>query len=213
MIKVKICGLTNADDALFAASAGADAVGIVNVPESKRYVKLYAAREIFKAMPPFVSRVLVASPTKISDVKEIERIGAEYIQLHGDEDIMFVKEIRESTRLRLIKQIAVTGKESITEAEAYAGIVDAILLDTKTKDGLGGTGQLHDWKISREIAQRVKKPVILAGGLNCGNVLDAIGRVAPYAVDVASGVEISPGIKDRKKIDDFIKKVKAYGIT
>ena len=213
MIKVKICGLMNADDALFAASAGADAIGIVNVPESKRYVKLYAAREIFKAMPPFVSRVIVASPTKISEVKEIERIGAEYIQLHGVEDIMFVKEIRESTRLRLIKQIPVIGKESIAEAEAYAGIVDAILLDTKTKDAFGGTGQVHDWKISREIAQRLKKPVILAGGLNAGNVLDAIGQVVPYAVDVASGVEISPGIKDRKKIEDFIKKVKAYGIT
>ena len=210
MIKVKICGLTNIDDALSAASCGADAIGIVNVPESKRYVKLHDAREIFKAMPPFVARVVVASPARISEIKEIERSGAEYIQLHGIEDVMFVKEVRESTRLKLIKQIYVTGPETIEQAEVYSDLVDAILLDTKTKDGMGGTGQVHDWSISREITQRVKKPVILAGGLDPGNVLDAIEKVGPYAVDVASGVETAPGIKDQNKIKQFLLNVKKY---
>lgn len=213
MIKAKICGLTNTGDALFAASAGADAIGIVNVPESKRYVKLHDAREIFRSMPPFVARVLVASPTRISEVKEIERSGAEYIQLHGVEDIMFVKEIRESTRLKLIKQIYVTGTEAVEQAQLYSGVVDAILLDTKTHDGMGGTGQVHDWEISKKIASSIEKPVILAGGLNPENVLDAIGKVGPYAVDVASGVEASPGIKDKKRMEEFIKKVKGYGTT
>lgn len=213
MIKAKICGLTRKEDALFAAYNGADAIGIVNVKESKRYVKLSDAREIFRAMPPFVSRVLVASPTRVSEVKEIERSGADYLQLHSVEDIMLIKEIRESTRMRLIKQLPVTGKESIEQAEVYSNLVDAILLDTKTKDVMGGTGVVHDWDISREIVARVKKPVILAGGLNPANVLDAITKVRPYAVDVASGVEVTPGIKDTKKIEEFIRKVRTYGIT
>jgi phosphoribosylanthranilate isomerase len=213
MIKAKICGLTRKEDALFAAYNGADAIGVVNVRESKRYVKLSDAREIFRAMPPFVSRVLVASPARLSEVKEIERTGADYLQLHSVEDIMFIKEIRENTRMRLIKQLAVTGRESIEQAELYSSLVDAILLDTKTKDCMGGTGVVHDWDISREIVARVKKPAILAGGLNPANVLDAIAKVAPYAVDVASGVEITPGIKDTKKIEEFIKRVRAYEIT
>jgi len=213
MIKAKICGLTRKEDALFAAYNGADAIGIVNVKESKRCVKLSDARDIFRSMPPFVSRVLVASPTRLSEVKEIERSGADYLQLHSVEDIMFIKEIRENTRMRLIMQLAVTGKESIEQAELYASLVDAILLDTKAKDCMGGTGVVHDWNVSREIVTRAKKPVILAGGLNPANVLDAIAKVAPYAVDVASGVETTPGIKDTKKMEEFIRKVRTYGIT
>ena len=213
MIKAKICGLTRKEDALFAAYNGADAIGVVNVRESKRYVKLSDAREIFRAMPPFVSRVLVASPTRVCEVREIERSGADFLQLHSVEDIMLIKEIRESTRMRLIKQLPVTGKESIEQAEVFSNLVDAILLDSKTKDCMGGTGVVHDWDISREIVARIKKPVILAGGLNPGNVLDAIEKVQPYAVDVASGVETTPGIKDKTKIEEFIRKVRTYGIT
>ncbi|MFZ2455467.1 MAG: phosphoribosylanthranilate isomerase [Candidatus Altiarchaeia archaeon] len=208
MTKAKICGLTKKEDALFAAHNGADAIGVVNVRESKRYVKLSDAREIFRAMPPFVSRVIVASPAGMSEVKEIERTGADYLQLHSIEDVMFIKEIRENTRMGLIKQLPVTGRESIEQAELYSGLVDAILLDTKTKGSMGGTGVVHDWNISREIAEHVKKPVILAGGLNPANVLDAITKVRPYAVDVASGVEISPGIKDMEKIKQFLLNVK-----
>jgi phosphoribosylanthranilate isomerase len=210
MTKAKICGLTKKEDALFAAYNGADAIGVVNVRESKRYVKLSDAREIFRAMPPFVSRVIVASPAGMSEVKEIERTGADYLQLHSIEDVMFIKEIRENTRMGLIKQLPVTGRESIEQAELYASLVDAILLDTKTKDHMGGTGVVHDWSIGREIVLRVKKPVILAGGLNPANVLDAIVKVQPYAVDVASGVETAPGIKDKEKINEFLQKVKKY---
>jgi len=213
MMKVKICGLTNKEDALFAASAGADALGIVNVKESRRYVGLKDAKKIFDEVPPFVSRVLVASPIRASEIREIERTGADCIQLHGIEDIMLIKEIRESTRLRLIMQIPVLGEESIKDAEAYAGIVDAILLDTKTKDAFGGTGKTHDWNISRKIACTIKKPAILAGGLSRDNVIEAIEKVHPYAVDVASGVEKSPGVKDEEKVKGFIQKVKDYGTS
>jgi phosphoribosylanthranilate isomerase len=210
MIKTKICGLTRKEDALFAAYNGADAIGVVNVRESTRYVKLSDAREIFRAMPPFVSRVLVASPERLSEVKEIERSGADYLQLHSVEDIMFIKEIKESTRLKLIKQLYVTGPEAIEQAQLYSGVVDAILLDTKTKEGMGGTGQVHDWEISKKIVSSIEKPVILAGGLNPANVLDAISKVRPYAVDVASGVETAPGIKDTDKIKQFLLNVKKY---
>jgi phosphoribosylanthranilate isomerase len=123
---------------------------------------------------------------------------------------MFIKEIRENTRFGLIKQLYVTGPESIEQAQTYSGVVDAILLDTKTKEGMGGTGQTHDWNISKKIVETVKKPVILAGGLNPGNVQAAIEAVRPYAVDVASGVENSPGIKDKEKIKEFLQKVKKY---
>jgi len=211
MMKVKICGLANKEDALFAASAGADALGIVNVKESRRYVGLKDAKKIFDEVPPFVSRVLVASPRRISEIREIERCGADCIQLHGLEDIMFVKEIRESTRLKLIMQIPVVSRESIEDASAYSGLVDAILLDTKTKDLFGGTGQTHDWNISKKIADTIKKPVILAGGLSADNVTEAIEKVHPYAVDVATGVEKAPGIKDKEKVKEFIRKVKCYG--
>jgi len=213
MIKVKICGIKNIDDALFAASAGADAIGVVNVKESKRFAGLDDARKIFEALPPFVSRVLVASPKGIREIKDIERTGADCIQLHGEEDIMFIKEIRESTHLKLLMQLPVIGKETIDDAGAYAGLVDAILLDTKTKGVIGGTGVIHDWNISRKIVETIKKPVMLAGGLNPGNVIEAIEKVGPYAVDAASGVEFSPGVKDKAKIEEFIKKVKSYGFT
>lgn len=204
MIKVKICGLTRKADVLYAAYFGADALGVVNVPESKRYVKLSAAKELFAVVPPFVSRVLVAAPKRLSEAKDIEGCGADYLQLHGVEDVGFIRDIRESTRLKLIKQLYVTGPESVEQARAYSEVVDAILLDTKTKEGMGGTGKAHDWNLSKKIVSSIDKPVILAGGLNPENVANAITKVRPYAVDVASGVESSPGIKDKDKIKQFL---------
>ncbi len=211
--RVKICGIKNIDDALFAVSAGADVIGIVHVEESKRFLDLREAGKIFRAMPPFVSKVIVASPKKIGEIREIERCGTDCIQLHGLEDVMLVKEIRDSTHLKLVLQLPVTGEETIDEASSYSGLVDAILLDTKTERGFGGTGVVHDWNVSRRIVETIKKPVILAGGLNSVNVLNAIEKVQPYAVDVASGAESSPGVKDKGKVLEFIKKVKCYGIT
>ena len=204
MIKAKICGLTRKADLLYAAYFGADAVGVVSVPESKRYVKLPDAKELFSAVPPFIARVVVAAPGKMSEIRDIEKCGADYLQLHGVEDLGFIKEIGEGTRLKLIKQLYVTGPESVEQARQYSDAVDAILLDTRTKDGMGGTGKVHDWKISKKIVSSIDKPVILAGGLNPDNVSEAIAKVGPYAVDVASGVESSPGIKDKERIKQFL---------
>jgi phosphoribosylanthranilate isomerase len=208
-IKVKICGLTRKEDLLFSSSAGADAVGIVNVPSSKRFVTLEDAEKLFDLVPPFISKVLVASPENVEHAKKMEDVGIDYIQLHGHQEKNFIKELRAKLSVGLIKQVAVTGEETIELCREYSDYVDAILLDTQTKTCLGGTGKTHDWNISERIVKEVKKPIILAGGLNPNNVMEAIKKVNPYAVDVASGVETMPGIKDHRKIAEFIRKAKS----
>ncbi len=207
MIKAKICGITNKEDALMASEAGADVVGVINVKESKRFIDLEAAKEIFDVLPVFVSRVVVATPASIEEALNIEKTGAEYIQLHGNESLDFVRELKEKTRLRLIKKIPVD-TDCIKNSRKYAEIVDAILLDTSVKGLIGGTGIVHDWNISREVTESLNKPVILAGGLNPGNVKNAIDSVKPYAVDVSSGVESKPRKKDKKKVEQFIINVR-----
>ena len=208
-MKVKICGLTKKEDILFSASAGAEAVGVVNVPSSKRFVSLEDAKKLFAYAPPFISKVLVAAPENLEHAEKMQDTGINYIQLHGKQDNKFVKELRENLSVGLIKQIAVTGHETIQLCKDYSEYVDALLLDTETKTGLGGTGKTHDWNISAQIVKETKKPVILAGGLNPENVKEAIEKVQPYAVDVASGVEYSPGQKDKHKIMEFIRRAKS----
>jgi phosphoribosylanthranilate isomerase len=206
-MKVKICGITNQKDALSAAKCGADAVGVVNIKESPRYVSLKDAEDIFSILPVFVSRVVVATPKTMDEVRKIEETGADYIQLHGNESLEQVKEIAENSRLRIIKAIAAQdGCE--TEARIFSRVADAILLDTKMEGALGGTGMVHDWDISRRVVEVVDKPVILAGGLTAENVARAAAAVNPYAVDVSNGVEASPGKKDEKKIAEFITRAK-----
>jgi len=203
MTKVKICGITSKEDALMAAGYGADAVGVINVKETPRYVDLGTAREIFDALPVFISKVVVAMPQSIEEALEIEETGADYIQLHGNESLDFVRELKEKSRLRIIKKISVD-ENCIINSERYSGIADAILLDTKVKGMSGGTGKVHDWDISREIVESINKPVILAGGLSPENVGSAIEKVKPYAVDTSSGVEFIPREKDKKKVEGFI---------
>ena len=206
--KVKICGQTRKDDILFSASAGADAVGVVNILSSKRFVSLEDAEKLFDLVPPFISKVLVASPENVEHAKKMEATGMDYLQLHGHQETKFIKELKEKLSVGLIKQIAVTGEETIELCKEYSDYVNALLLDTQTKTCLGGTGKTHDWNISEQIVKEVKKPVILAGGLNPDNVIEAIKKVNPYAVDVASGVETMPGIKDHRRITEFIRKAK-----
>jgi phosphoribosylanthranilate isomerase len=200
---VKICGVTNPEDAILAARCGADAVGVVYIKESPRYVSLREAEKIFSALPVFVSRAVVAAPQSLDDVLEIEKTGADCIQLHGCEPPEFAEEIAENTRLRVIKAFAAEpGCEKLIQA--YLGIVDAILLDTKFSGIVGGTGKTHDWNISRRVVESVSAPVILAGGLTPENVKEAVKQAKPYAVDVSSGVETSPGKKDGKKVKAFV---------
>ena len=207
MTRVKVCGITNPEDALMAVNYGADAIGIVNVKVTPRFVDLKKAREIFDSLPVFVSKVIVAMPETIEEALEIEKTKADYIQLHGDESLDFIRELKENTNLGIIKKISVDGN-SLENSERYSEIVDAILLDTKVKGISGGTGRVHDWDISRKVVESVRKPVILAGGLNPRNVKSAIEEVKPYAVDTSSGVESKPGKKDKKKVEQFIMTAK-----
>jgi len=217
--KVKICGNTNAEDALMAAEAGADAIGVINVANTKRYIDLEDAKTISNALPVFVSKVVVVTLDNVpigaahDKIKSIEDTGADCIQLHGEESVELVVDLRAcmESSTKIIKKIGVSGdKEKCLEnALAYEDVVDAILLDTLAISGrtgaIGGTGKQHDWSISKEIVERVKKPVILAGGLNPDNVARAIALVKPYAVDVSSGVESKVRKKDALKVKRFIE--------
>ncbi len=222
MTRVKICGNTTVEDALMAARAGADAIGVINVANTRRYIDLEVAKQIFEALPIFVSKVVVVSldamPTDAvyEQINAIEKIRADYIQLHGEEPVELVADLRKrmNSRMRLIKKVGVgeDKKKCLENALAYEPVVDAILLDTVVVGGqgeTGGTGKEHDWSISKEIVGRLKKPVILAGGLNPDNAARAIEEVNPFAVDVSSGVEREIRRKDDKKVKRFIEAVKS----
>lgn len=217
--KVKICGNTTVEDAVIAAEAGADAVGVINVANTKRYIELKDAAIVFAALPVFVSRVVVLTLDNraIEDdkLRSIEEIGADCIQLHGDEPVELVTELRKrlKSRIRLVKKIGVGDdkEQSLEHAFAYERVVDALLLDTASagRGEIGGTGKEHDWRISKELVERVKKPVILAGGLTPENVGNAIELVQPYAVDVSSGVERNVRKKDADMVKRFVAAAKS----
>lgn len=206
MVRVKICGMTNREDALMAVNAGADAIGAITIKQSPRSVELDVMKEIFRCLPIFVSKVVVANPKSLDEAVEISET-ADYLQLHGDESLDFVKGLKGCVDVPIIKKIVVD-EDGMKEAKRYSKLIDAILLDTKSKL-LGGTGMTHDWSLSEKIASSINKPVILAGGLNPGNVRDAIEKVKPYAVDVSSGVESKPGKKDEMKVRKFIMNAKS----
>ena len=196
--RVKVCGTTRLKDALLAVECGADAIGFIFYKKSPRYVTAKTAKEICSKLPPFVHRVGVFVNETADKINRIaDRCGLDAVQLHGDESPAFCKKIKR----RVIKVVRVKNTASLKEMSRYA--VDAFLLDTYKEHQWGGTGKVFDW----ELATRAKKygPVILAGGLNPGNVKEAIQKVQPYGVDVSSGVEQSPGKKDPRKVKAFLK--------
>ncbi|MCW4015996.1 MAG: phosphoribosylanthranilate isomerase [Candidatus Bathyarchaeota archaeon] len=209
--RVKICGLTREEDLAVAVAAGADAVGfLVGVPSSPRNLTLEKAKTLLKQVPVFVDSVVVTPPTSIEWlVKVCERLKPSAIQIHGKEMLDSSKIHKKIKETRLIKTVYVTkdalNEKAIEELKTF----DAVLLDSFIKGQYGGTGKVHDWMLSRQIKEAVTPvPVILAGGLKPENVKDAILAVHPYAVDVASGVEASPAIKDHKKVRAFIENAK-----
>jgi phosphoribosylanthranilate isomerase len=210
-VRVKICGITRPEDLVVAVAAGADAVGfLVGVPSSPRNLTLERAEKLLGQVPIFVDSVVVTAPNNIEDLVEIcERLKPTAIQIHGKKHLE-ASEIHQRIKdTRLIKTIyvdpAALGETTIEDSKTF----DAILLDSFTRSQYGGTGRVHDWKLSRQIREAVEPtPVILAGGLKPENVKEAILTVQPYAVDVASGVELQPGIKDPKKIQAFVENAK-----
>ena len=202
-IKVKVCGTTNLEDAMFAVDSGVDAIGFIFFKKSPRYISQKEVKDIVIQLPPFIESVGVfvnETSDKINRVAEQCRLTA--VQLHGEESPAFCRRIKR----RVIKTFRVKDAHSFKGMSNYD--VSGFLLDSYAEESRGGTGKVFDWNL----ALRAKKqgPVILAGGLNPYNVYTAIHRVKPYGVDVCSGVEKSPGVKDSRKIDEFIKSVRKY---
>jgi len=194
-----------------AVAAGADAVGfIVGVPSSPRNLTLERAEMLLSQVPIFVDSVVVMAPKSIKQLVEVcEGLKPSAIQIHGKEQLDS-SEIREKIKdTRLIKTVYVTESALNETAIEDSKMFDALLLDSFSKGQYGGTGKVHDWTLSRQIKEAVAPvPVILAGGLKPENVKEAILTVQPYAVDVASGVELSPGVKDHEKVRTFVENAK-----
>jgi len=190
-MRIKICGITQPEDACFAEEAGADAIGVVLFSESKRSVPPEKAREIFEAVGPFVARVAVSHTTSEEDLAEILDLHPTAIQIFHP----FI--FRQNPGVKVIRVVP--------HGDPIPVDCDAIIIDESH-----GGGKLFDPASAGEIVCRSKVPVILAGGLTAENVRDAIRRVHPYAVDVASGVEVSLGIKDHGKIRAFIAACRSF---
>lgn len=193
MVKVKICGITNAEDAIAAVDMGADLLGFNFYPKSPRYVPFEKAESIIRKIPTSVDTVGIFVNSAPADLKRI--IGAgffNWIQLHGDETPEYCRSLN-WTNVRIIKSIHVKSAEDIQRASQYP--VDAILLDTYDKNLYGGTGKTFDWSLICNLYRRL----FLAGGINPDNVLEAM-HYGVYGVDICSGIESAPGKKDHTKM-------------
>jgi phosphoribosylanthranilate isomerase len=201
--KVKICGITNLIDAQETVAAGADMLGFVFYEKSPRHMTIPAVAEISKQLPPYVLRVglFVNAPEEFV-FQAIQACGLNLLQFHGDESPEYCSQFGMMT----IKAFRICDEESLLTLPKYT--TDAYLLDAFVPGALGGTGQRFNWDLA-VAAQRFGKPIFLAGGLTADNVGEAVEKVHPFAVDVSSGVEQSPGKKDPAKVRAFIAKVRA----
>lgn len=210
MTKIKICGLTNLADLKTVTDLGADAVGfITGVPASPRNISLEMAKTLIKKTPLFTKSVLVMVPRNMEwAIKICRDLKPDAVQIHG-EQIDIDEFGREEPNPSIIKAVNMSDSGAISAALRAAEHCDAVLLDSSTGNNLGGTGNVHNWDQSRQIVDEIKpRPLILAGGLNPDNVAEAIRIVKPYAVDVCTGTERCPGIKDSDKVREFIYKVR-----
>jgi phosphoribosylanthranilate isomerase len=200
-VRVKICGITRLEDALAAAELGADALGLNLWPGSSRAVRPEVAREIARRLPPFVTAVGVFVNQPREELLRLARAaGVAALQLHGDE----APEDCRDLGLPVIKAFRVARPEDLVPIARYPDVA-AVLLDSRS-ERFGGSGRTFDWELGGRAAG--PRPLILAGGLGPENVAAAVRAVRPYAVDTASGVESSPGVKDRERMARFIRAAK-----
>jgi phosphoribosylanthranilate isomerase len=210
MIRVKICGITRKEDLDVAVQAGADGVGfIVDVPTSPRNLSLKDAKDLIDELPSNVDSVAVTAFKRIQRITTIcRKLTPSYIQLHGRLPMPRHRE-ELASQAKVIMAVDAKASNAIEEAISYLEFSQAVLVDTHGRGGLGGTGHTHDWNLSRKIRDAIyPKHVFLAGGLTPENVSSAIKKVRPYGVNVSTGVEVRPGIKDPMKITEFIMNVK-----
>lgn len=201
-VKVKICGITNRNDASAAVDSGVDALGFVFFQDSPRCVSIKDAAAIIKKLPSFVTAIGLFVNEKPEQIEKIiSMTGIDVIQFHGNETPDMCNFSR-----RIIKAIRVKSLESLDPLIHFKDKVSEFLLDTFTPDILGGTGQIFNWDIAVDAKQFGR--IILAGGLTPDNIAEAVRRVRPYGVDVSSGVESEKGKKDHNKMKLFIERAK-----
>ncbi len=200
MIRIKICGITNLDDALLAADLGADALGFIFYPRSPRHVTPEASRRIIAQLPPFVAAVGVFVDEDAAVVQDLAaKVRLDWVQLHGQESPDYCRNLN----LKVIKGFRIQDRESLDLLSAYQGAVQALLLDTYKKGQVGGTGESFDWHLARQAKKYGR--IILAGGLTPENVAHALEVARADAVDAASGTEAAPGKKDPAKLRAFFQ--------
>ncbi len=203
MIKVKICGITNIQDAKASVAAGCDALGFVFYKKSSRYIVPKKAKKIIDKLPKRIFKIGVFVNGTEKSVKDIAKsCNLDILQFHGDESPEFC---RKFPKYRIIKAFRV--KDSIDLENVLRYKTFAYLFDTFTKSNIGGTGKKFDWKLIRHIG-KIKRPIFLSGGLTAHNVKQALRIVKPQWVDVSSSVESEPGKKSVKKVQEFIRVVK-----
>lgn len=204
--RIKMCGTTRLEDALAAAQYGVDALGFIFYPKSPRSIAPDQAAEIVEQLPPLVDRVGVFVNASIEEAVTVAGVGLSYLQLHGNESADYCRQIRSRLPFcRLIKAFRVGESSCPEDFTPYNDCVDAFLLDTYVQGTSGGTGQVFDWSIIDNLG--LERPVFLAGGLSPDNIQSAIAAVHPFAVDVNSGVEIRPGVKDSARLRELIRLV------
>jgi phosphoribosylanthranilate isomerase len=205
MTRIKCCGMTRVEDALLAAQFGADAIGVVFTARSRRQVSFEQARAIYRALPPFVSTVALFMDDDAGLVQEaIDAVQPDLLQFHGNERDDWCAQFGR----RYLKAIAMgEGAAALSRLRDYPGAA-GLLLDGHGLGEAGGSGKAFDWSLMpKDLAQ----PMILAGGLTPTNVAEAVRIARPWAVDVASGIESVPGIKDPQKMADFVRAVREAG--
>jgi phosphoribosylanthranilate isomerase len=206
--RVKVCGNRSGRDVALAVAAGVDAVGLICglTHRSEDGLDAPRAAALARQVPPYVTTVLVthlAAPDRILDL--VDAVGPDLLQLHGEIEPDCTREVRRARpAIRIVQAVHVTGEAALTRAQRFEPHCDALLLDSRTADRLGGTGITHDWSLSRRIVDRARVPVILSGGLTDRNVIEAIRTVRPFAVDVNSGVDDPAGDKDPARLDRFV---------
>ena len=211
MARVKICGITNEQDALWVANLGADFIGLNFYKGSERKVSLEMAEKIVNGLPAFIKTVGIFVD---EDVKTLKKIAAKcrlnMVQLHGNESPEYCAEIHAvQGELKVIKAFRIKDEARLERIPEYASFTDYYLLDAYVPDQLGGTGQIFNWELAVK-AKALGKPVFLSGGLTPDNLKEAIDKVKPFAVDVASGVEKTSRRKDYDKMKDFIQKAREF---
>ncbi len=207
-VRIKMCGVTRLQDALAAVAAGVDALGFIFYEKSPRCIDPEEARLICEQLPPFVDSVGVFVDKKRNEVEEIiSYCRLSYAQLHGDESPKYCERLaRFAAPCHVLKALRISADSTADTAREYNRVVDGFLLDTLHGERKGGTGEVFDWSVIDRLG--LERSFILAGGLDCTNIGDALQRVRPFGVDVNSGVEKAPGVKDAELIRAFVRLVR-----